>query len=448
MVVNSPEELWSHLRSALAAATNDATIHAWLSAVYPVSFSNDTLSLVTGSSLVKEHFERILIDRSKAHLTGLLGRPVHVAIALDPSFTPSPPQDPGAPEHQQRDLVPPPDDPERFTFENFVIGPSNRFAHAAALSVAEAPGRSYNPLFIHGGVGLGKTHLLRAIQHYVRQHYSSLKVRYVSTETFLSEFVDAIRTNTPTQFKRRYRECDLLLIDDIQFLEGREGLQEEFFHTFNTLYEASKQVVLSSDRPPRALATIEERLKSRFMSGLITDVQPPDFETRLAILRMKADRAGTRVPDDLLALIAENITDNIRQLEGALTRIIANIHLNGTIPSVSEATQLLADLFSGPASPPITPERIIDATAAVFGVTPDQILGHERKKPLVIARQVGMYVTRHLTDYSYPAIAKAFGGRDHTTVIHAVERVADLLKHDRHLYNQVNEIIKLSKGLM
>jgi chromosomal replication initiator protein len=334
----------------------------------------------------------------------------------------------------------------RYTFEAFVTGSSNRFAHAAALSVAEMPARSYNPLFIHGGAGLGKTHLLHAIGNYVLENFSGRYVRYVSTETFMNEFVDAIRNNTTAAFKRRYRECDVLLIDDVQFMEGKESLQEEFFHTFNHLYGASKQVVLTSDRPPKSIATLEDRLRSRFLSGLTTDVQPPELETRLAILRKKAERDPIPVPDEVLDFIATNVKDNIRELEGALIRVTAFGSLNHQPLTRELAEHVLSDIVSAGQPRQVTAAMILDATASTFGFTVDDLCSASRRRPLVIARQIGMYVFRELTDFSYPAIAREFGGRDHTTVMHAVDKIASLMKERRQIYDQVTELIVRIKG--
>ena len=329
----------------------------------------------------------------------------------------------------------------RYTFDAFVTGVSNRFAHAAALSVAETPARSYNPLFIYGDAGLGKTHLLQAIAHYVSENYPASTVRYVSTETFMNEFVDSIRTNSGTAFKRRYRVCDILLVDDIQFMENKEGLQEEFFHTFNSLHEANKQIVLSSDRHPRSIATLEDRLRSRFEWGLTTDVQPPELETRLAILRKKAEGEPAHVPADVLELIATHVKDNIRELEGALIRVCAFASLNREPLTRSLAERVLSDVLATHQPRQITPKVILEATAATFEFTIDELCGTSRRRPLVNARQIGMYVTRELTDFSYPAIAREFGGRDHTTVIHAVEKVSRLMKERRQLYDQVTALI-------
>ena len=328
-----------------------------------------------------------------------------------------------------------------YTFESFVPGTSNRFAHAAALAVAETPGRSYNPLYIHGGAGLGKTHLLQAIVHYIRSTYPNYTARYVSSETFLNEFVEAIRTSTTSTFKRRYRDIDVLLIDDIQFMEGKEGLQEEFFHTFNSLHGAGRQVILASDRPPRNIATLEDRLRSRFEWGLITDIQPPDVETRLAILRKKTEAARSDVPNEVLEFIAELITNNIRELEGALIRVSAYASLTDEPITVDLAERVLKDIIHSNQSRPITSDVIINATSEMFGYDLDELKGKRRHRSLVQARQISMYVVRELTDLSYPAIARQFGGRDHTTVMHAVEKVGNQMAERRQVYDQVSALI-------
>jgi chromosomal replication initiator protein len=330
----------------------------------------------------------------------------------------------------------------RYTFETFVKGASNQFALAAALRVAETPARSYNPLFIYGAAGLGKTHLLHAIGHYVHHNYQHHEVRYVSTETFLNEFVDAIRTNSGNAFKRRYREIDVLLIDDIQFLENREGLQEEFFHTFNSLHGANKQIVISSDRIPDAIPTLEERLRGRFKWGLITDIQPPDLETRLAILRNKAERDQVEVPPEALEFIATKISTNIRELEGALIRVTAFASLNN-VPITIELTQhLLADLLREATTRPRTDEELLAEIAGILGFEVSALKGKSRQRPLVTARQIAMYVFRDLTDLSYPGIARIFGGRDHTTVIHAVEKIQRLMSERKQIYDQVTDLLQ------
>ena len=334
----------------------------------------------------------------------------------------------------------------RYTFEDFVTGTGNRFAHAAALAVAETPAKSYNPLFIYGDAGLGKTHLLRAIESYVHQHYPHFQVRYVSTETFLNEFVDAIRQNTTIEFKRTYREIDVLLVDDIQFVEGKEGLQEEFFHTFNQLHQANSQIVLTSDRPPDSIPTLEDRLRSRFKMGLMTDIQPPDIETRMAILQKKAEVSDAEIPHDTLMFIAERVTDNIRELEGALIRVTAYANLTGEALSIDLCQRVLGDLLTSNQPRQITPSVILNETSDMFGFSVDDIIGASRRRPLVTARQVAMYVFREATDLSYPAIAREFGGRDHTTVIHAVDKITKLMAERREIYDQVTELTNRIKS--
>ena len=334
----------------------------------------------------------------------------------------------------------------KYTFDAFVTGASNRFAQAAALAVAERPGHSYNPLFVYGDAGLGKTHLLQAIAHYVRENYPTYVVRYVSSETFLNEFVEAIRTGSNDAFKRRYREVDVLLVDDVQFFEGKTETVEEFFHTFNTLYETNRQVVLSSDRAPDKIPTLEARLRSRFKSGVMTDIQPPDLETRLAILRKKAERESSYIPADVLEFIATHITDNIRELEGALIRVSAFTSLTKEPLSVELAERVLADILTERRPRPITPAVILDASERMFGFPIDELTGKSRRRPLVTARQMAMYVFRELTDLSYPAIAREFGGRDHTTVIHAVEKIGGQMREKRQIYDQVTELIQSIKS--
>lgn len=330
----------------------------------------------------------------------------------------------------------------RYTFKNFVTGPSNRFAIAAALSVAERPGGSYNPLFIYGSAGLGKTHILRAIEHFINDLEPQKKVLYVSTETFLNEFVDSIKNSSGNDFKRRYRQIDVLLVDDIQFIEGKDRLQEELFHTFNDLYGSNRQIVLSSDRPPDAIPTLEERLRSRFMMGLLTDIQPPDIETRMAILRKKAERDQIALPNDVSEFIAANIVNNIRELEGALNKVTAFANLNGEMMTTELAEQVLGDFIADRQPRPITAAMILDATVDQFGFTLEELTGKSRRRPLVIARQMAMYVTRQLTDLSFPLIAREFGGRDHTTVMHACDKISALMKERSQIYNHVMALEK------
>ena len=466
-------QVWRSTAAVLAEQVSDAVWSSTFQDVHGDDLVDDVLTISVPSQLVRQRIEQRYITLMEAALTDA-GYP-ELSLVIEVEIDDQRPEpDAGGRDDPQPEVTvdlttgtdtpraenglvssstndgddgPPPMGKEgggarRYTFESFVIGPSNRFAHAAALSVAETPARSYNPLFVYGGAGLGKTHLLQAIAQYVRENYPGYRVRYISTETLLNEFVDAIRKNSQPEFKRRYREIDVLLVDDIQFMEGKEQLQEEFFHTFNTLHDAQRQIVLSSDRPPDAIATLEDRLRSRFKMGLITDIQPPDFETRLAILQKKGEQAGSKVPPDVLEFIATNITYNIRELEGALIRVGAYATLNDTELTVDLAGQILADTISSTKPRQITPGLILDETAKMFGLDIEQLCSKSRTRDLVHARQVGMYVCRELTDLSYPQIGKEFGGRDHTTVIHAYDKVSTRMKERRKTYEDVTSLIQ------
>jgi chromosomal replication initiator protein len=328
----------------------------------------------------------------------------------------------------------------KYTFETFVIGSSNRFAHAAAVAVAEAPAKAYNPLFVYGDSGLGKTHLLHAIGHYAQSLYQGLKVRYVSSEEFTNDFINMIRDGKQDGFRRRYRDVDVLLVDDIQFLENKEGTQEEFFHTFNTLHNAEKQIVISSDRAPKRLVTLEDRLRSRFEWGLQTDVQPPELETRIAILRKKAVQDRLNAPPEALEYIASRISTNIRELEGALIRVTAFASLNRQSVDLQLAEFVLKDLIVETHGPDITASTIMGQTASYFGLSIDDLCGTSRSRVLVTARQIAMYLCRELTDMSLPKIGQQFGGRDHTTVMHAERKIRSLMAERRAIYNQVTEL--------
>ncbi|HTX01494.1 MAG TPA: chromosomal replication initiator protein DnaA [Acidimicrobiales bacterium] len=486
------QQLWEECSEAIRSQVSEATWRTWFASIAPVAVVNGTLVLAVPNVLVRERLEsrfsgmlrdavsdaagtdlparlEVLVDVERVERYGDSGERLDgngsvpgAAAGSDPSASAgsfgglgtsglalsnqhlSNGSFAAAGSFTSQDGVP--IEPatrtnSRYTFEGFVIGPSNRFAHAAALSVAEAPARAYNPLFIIGAAGLGKTHLLQAIRNYVTENFSRYQVAYVSTETFMNEFVEAIRNNTTSAFKRRYRQTDVLLIDDIQFMEGKESLQEEFFHTFNSLYEASKQLVLTSDRPPGSITTLESRLRSRFLSGLIAEVQPPELETRIAILRTKAEHERAVVGDEVLEFIASNVKDNIRELEGALIRVTAYASLNRQPLTRELAETVLSDLVAGRQPRRITAQQILRATAEYFDFSVVELCGPSRRRPLVMARQIGMYVFRELTDFSYPAIAREFGGRDHTTVIHAVEKIARLMKERRQVYEQVTELL-------
>ncbi len=334
----------------------------------------------------------------------------------------------------------------RYIFETFVIGASNRFAHAAAVAVAEAPAKAYNPLFIYGESGLGKTHLLHAIGAYAKELYPNVRVRYVSSEEFTNDFINSIRDDKASSFQKRYRDLDILLVDDIQFLENKERTQEEFFHTFNTLYNSNKQIVISSDRPPKQLTTLEDRLRSRFEWGLITDIQPPELETRIAIIRKKAAQDKLDAPDDVLEYIASKISSNIRELEGALIRVTAFASLNRQKVDISLAEIVLKDLIPDTNGPEITASVIMASTAGYFSLTIEDLCGTSRSRVLVNARQIAMYLCRELTELSLPKIGQTFGGRDHTTVMHAERKIKQLMAERRSIFNQVTELTNRIKS--
>lgn len=457
-------QLWTTCTDLIRAQVSDVVWNTTFRELEAIDLTNDELIISVPSRVVKERIESRYLGIVRDALSEVDERSIDMRMQVDVDeqallgldstvldLTGDSPQL----EAREREIATEPvgdrasgagagageeDATARYTFDDFVTGTGNRFAHAAALSVAETPAKSYNPLFIYGDAGLGKTHLLRAIANYVNTHYPHFSVRYVSTETFLNEFVDAIRQNTTIQFKRRYREIDVLLVDDIQFVEGKEGLQEEFFHTFNTLHQDNRQIVLTSDRPPDSIPTLEDRLRSRFKMGLITDIQPPDIETRLAILQKKAEKSNQEIPHDVLTFIAERVTDNIRELEGALIRVTAFANLTGESLTIELAQRVLGELLSSKQPRQVTPRMILDETSDMFGFDIEEIIGASRRRPLVTARQVAMYVFRENTDLSYPAIAREFGGRDHTTVIHAVDKIGTLMAERRQIYDQVTEL--------
>ena len=454
-LVNDADHLWTAAAQFLRAQVSEAV---WLSTFQDTraqQLDSDRLVLVVPSSHVRDRIEGRYLPLVRDALVEI-GRPEltladggqHRARASteipEPAAATAPYRSSRRPSRESpavADGLNP-----RYTFETFVRGASNQFALAAAQRVAETPARSYNPLFIYGAAGLGKTHLLHAIGHYVNQNYGHHQVRYVTTETFLTEYVDAIRTNSGVMFKRRYREVDVLLIDDIQFMEGKEGLQEEFFHTFNSLHGADKQIVISSDRMPDAIPTLEDRLRGRFRWGLITDIQPPDLETRLAILRNKAERDHSPVPDDVLEFIATHITNNIRELEGALIRVSAYASLN-RVHVDAGAGRAPPRRHRGRHPPRPSPRVRCWTPSPTSSASPSRpSAGKSRQRPLVLARQIGMFVFRDLTDLSYPAIAREFGGRDHTTVIHAVDKVSKLMKERQQVYDQVTELTQQLKS--
>ena len=441
---NDLEDAWRFVWSEAGAPAR-----AWLKSTRPEALHDNTVIISVPNEFTRTRIESRLRGWIEEQLTTYFGRPMGIATvvpagsepeAAEEQFPEEPQQSPLPdlrPEHDERingRLNP------KYTFESFVIGSSNRFAHAAAVAVAEAPGKAYNPLMIYGDSGLGKTHLLHALGHYVRSYHSSLRVKYVSTEELTNDFINAISENRTVDFRRTYRDVDVLLIDDIQFLVSKIQTQEEFFHTFNTLHNAQTQIVLPSDRPPTALEALEPRLRSRFEWGLMTDIQPPDLETRIAILRKKAAAERLTAGPDVLEFIASRITSNIRELEGALIRVTAFASLNRQEVDRTLAEVVLRDLIPHGSDTPITAPLIQAETATYFSISTDDLCGASRVQGVVIARQMAMYLCRELTDLSLPKIGQSFGGRDHTTVMHANKKIRHLMGEDRKVFNQVAEL--------
>jgi chromosomal replication initiator protein len=432
----SADSVWADVSNRLRGTLSETTFGVFFGAAR-VRFTGETL-LIT----VQNDFTRNWIAN---HFLGLIhdtvfettGQDRHVELAVEAGEGPAPVATDRAVSHRASasDVNP------KYTFEAFVIGSSNRFAHAAALAVAEAPAQAYNPLLIYGGTGLGKTHLLQAIARYAAAHASDLSARYVTSETFLNDFINSLRDKRIEGFKQRYRAYDLLLVDDIQFFEHKERIQEEFFHTFNSLYEAGRQIVISSDRPPRELSTLEERLRSRFEWGLITDIQPPDVETRIAILRKRVKTDGMQAPDpQLLTFIASRVSTNIRELEGALTRVLAFSSLTGRPMTVDLAQDVLKDVFPEGERPDVSVEQIQQTVIERFGISLEELVGHRRSQSIVYPRHVAIYLCRELTDNSLPKIGMEFGGRDHTTVLYSTSKIARMIREKRDVYNLVQEL--------
>jgi chromosomal replication initiator protein len=440
---------WDVTKEHLPDQGLSAHDRAWIRGVRAVGMLEQTVLFSAPNEIVRELLDNRLRPHVVARMSAALGRPINFAVfvrsAPDPEVVPDePPDEPAARlaaiSGRWSTATPGPKLNARYTFEAFVIGDGNRFPHAAAVAVAEAPGRSYNPLFVYGDSGLGKTHLLHAIAHDTGKMYPDLRICYVNSEEFTNEFINAIRDDKQQQFRSRYRDVDVLLIDDIQFLENKERTQEEFFHTFNDLHASSRQIVISSDRPPKQLSTLEDRLRSRFEWGLITDVSPPDLETRIAILSKKATAAGFDVEVDTLTYIATHIERNIRELEGALIRVAAFASLQNVRMDQTLAEAVLRDLIPDASDPDITAAEVMSQTAGYFGVSMDDLCGSSRSRSLVMARQIAMYLCRELTDLSLPKIGAHFGGRDHTTVMHANRKIEALMAEKRQVYNQVTEL--------
>ncbi|MBI3158274.1 MAG: chromosomal replication initiator protein DnaA [Chloroflexi bacterium] len=443
-----PKQAWQAVLGQLQMEMAKATFDTWVRETHFLTFEGGVYQVGVKNAYARDWLESRLASTVARHLTGILNQTVDVAFAvaqenghsaaLPPAAEPlADPEDDGLPLAITSNTLNP-----RYTFENFVVGASNRLAHAASLAVAESPARAYNPLFLYGGVGLGKTHLLHAIGN--ASIGKGLQVLYVSSEEFTNDLINAIRSHKTQAFREKYRRIDVLLIDDIQFIAGKESTQEEFFHTFNTLHGQNKQIVISSDRPPKAMNTLEERLRSRFEWGLTADIQPPDLETRQAILRGKCERSGRSVPPEILETIAQRMQSNIRELEGALNRILAYAELRGMPLSIPLVETALADML--PQRRELDPERVVEAVAQVFGVSVTELRERNRARQIALPRQVAMYLLREEAQISLPQIGEVLGGRDHTTVMYGCDKVADMLEQDDRFRRQVVDVRDLIYG--
>lgn len=454
------QQVWEQALDVVKSELNTPTFKTWFEHTYPLGRVDTTFLVSVQNDFARDWLESRYSGLLASALSQVTGDALSVSFQV--SDTPvaqiePPAQTMDAPvlvdlEAAEQKRVKEATEGEfnpKYTFESFVMGSSNEFAYHAALAVAETPGGAYNPLYIYGGVGLGKTHLLQAIGHYVQTSFPHMKVKYVSSEQFTNDFINSIGDKEKNRridgFRRKYRTIDVLLVDDIQFLAGKEGTQEEFFHTFNTLQQAGKQIVLSSDKPPKDIGSIEDRLRSRFEMGLITDIQPPELETRIAILRRKVEAEGIVVPADVLSFIAERISSNIRELEGALIRIVAFSSLTRHVIDIDLAHSVLKDIFPERTIRPISVTAIQQEVCKFYGIAKSDLIGNKRSQQIVYPRQIAMYLARELTDMSLPRIGAEFGGRDHTTVMHATAKIQKLLNEQREVYNQIQALTNLIK---
>ena len=443
------KRLWENTLNIIKGEMTEVSFNTWIKSCEPISISSDTIKISVPNSFTQDILEKrykdLVINSIEAAGSKLYNVEFFIASELqddenleveEKKSTDKDSMAITVNDEMSSTLNP------KYTFDSFVIGNSNRFAHAASLAVAESPAKAYNPLFIYGGVGLGKTHLMHAIGHYILQGNPNAKVVYVSSEKFTNELINAIKDDKNEEFRTKYRSVDILLIDDIQFIAGKERTQEEFFHTFNTLHDANKQIILSSDRPPKEIPTLEDRLRSRFEWGLIADIQAPDFETRMAILKKKADVEKLNVPNEVMVYIATKIKSNIRELEGALIRIVAYSSLTNRDITVDLASEALKDIISNKQNKNITIDLIQDVIAAYFNLRDDDLKSQRRTRNIAYPRQIAMYLSRKLTDMSLPKIGEEFGGRDHTTVIHAYEKISESLKSDESLQHTIEDVTK------
>jgi chromosomal replication initiator protein len=446
-------ELWQQVLSVIQTKLSKPSFDTWLKSTKANSFTDSTIVICAPNNFAREWLESRYTKLITSTIFDFIGKQVEIKFIIEAEDQKN---------HQiaSAPVVMPPKGPAiisqeenftnlmiaRYTFDTFVIGSGNRFAHAASLAVAEAPAKAYNPLFLYGGVGLGKTHLMHAIGHYVLEHNPEARVLYISSEKFTNEFINAVRDNRGEGFRNKYRTIDVLLIDDIQFLAGKEGTQEEFFHTFNALHEEGKQIIISSDRPPKEIPTLEDRLRSRFEWGLITDIQPPDLETRIAILRKKAKAENLDIPNEAMIYIANQIDTNIRELEGALIRVVAYSSLINQDISVHLAAEALKDIIPSSRPRVITIQDIQQKVGEFYGMKLEDFKARKRTRAVAFPRQIAMYLSRELTDFSLPKIGENFGGRDHTTVIHAHDKITEALKTDQELYKIVTTITEKIKN--
>lgn len=444
-------ELWKKILEEIEKKVSKPSFETWLKSTQAQSLENDMLTIIAPNVFARDWLENRYTHLLTEVIHNITGNIYQIRF-ITPQQENTAIEQPAKPKHAMPKILNSKENVqktmlnEKYTFDTFVIGNGNRFAHAASLAVAEAPAKAYNPLFIYGGVGLGKTHLMHAIGHYVLEHNPNANVVYLSSEKFMNEFINSIRDNETVEFRNKYRNVDVLLIDDIQFLAGKEQTQEEFFHTFNSLHENSKQIVISSDRPPKEIPTLEDRLRSRFEWGLITDISPPDLETRIAILRKKAKAENLDIPNEVMVYIANQIDTNIRELEGALIRVVAYSSLVNRDMDAELAAEALKDII--PASRPkvVTIETIQKAVSEKFNIKMEDFASKKRTKSIAFPRQIAMYLSRELTDLSLPKIGEEFGGRDHTTVIHAYDKISDLMTRDSELRQTIEELTTLIKN--
>ena len=444
---NQLSDIWMRAMELLKNELTEISFNTWIKTIEPISMNSNTITFNVPAEFNKGILENRYLTLIKNAIMQITFKEYNINFTIPgqdgsrkyPSFTDANGSDPA-----YTSILNP-----KYTFDTFVVGSSNRFAHAAALAVAESPAKAYNPLFIYGGVGLGKTHLMHAIGHYILSQNPSLKVMYVSSEKFTNELINAIKDDKNEDFRYRYRNIDILLIDDIQFIGGKERTQEEFFHTFNALYEANKQIIISSDKPPKEITTLEERLRSRFEWGLLADIQPPDLETRIAILRKRAQLDKLDIPNDVMAFIADKISSNIRELEGALNRVIAYSSLSagtGGVITVEMATEALKDILAANRARIINSSTIQDAVSRFFEIKVDELKSQKRNRDLSYPRQIAMFLCRELTDMSYPKIGEEFGGRDHTTVLHACEKISNDIETNHETRRAIDEIKRILMG--